>query len=60
MSRKPIIGKCRLCGETKKLTFEHVPPETTFNNYSVHILSSEQVIKQVEMCIRDSVYTGRT
>ncbi len=47
MSRKPIIGKCRLCGETKKLTFEHVPPETTFNNYSVHILSGEQVIKQV-------------
>ena len=47
MSRKSIIGKCRLCGETKKLTFEHVPPETTFNNYSVHILSGEQVIKQV-------------
>ena len=47
MSRKPVIGKCRLCGETKKLTFEHVPPETTFNNYSVHILSGEQVIKQV-------------
>ena len=46
MSRKPIIGKCRLCGETKKLTFEHVPPETTFNNYSVHSLSGEQVIKQ--------------
>ena len=43
MSRKPVIGKCRLCGETKKLTFEHVPPETTFNNYSVHILSGEQV-----------------
>ena len=47
MSRKPVIGKCRLCGETKKLTFEHVPPETTFNNYSVHILSGEQVINQV-------------
>ena len=47
MSRKPIIGKCRLCGETKKLTFEYVPQETTFNNYSVHILYGEQVIKQV-------------
>lgn len=47
MSRKPIIGKCRLCGEIKKLTFEHVPPETTFNNYSVRILSGEEVIKQV-------------
>ena len=45
MSRKSIIGKCRLCGETKKLTFEHVPPETTFNNYSVYILFGEQVIK---------------
>lgn len=47
MSRKPKIGKCRLCGETKKLTFEHVPPQTTFNNHSVRILSSEQVIRQV-------------
>ena len=47
MSRKPIIGKCRLCGEIKKLTFEHVPPETTFNNYSVRILSGEEVIKKV-------------
>lgn len=47
MSRKPIIGKCRLCGEIKKLTFEHVPPETTFNNYSVSILSAEQLINQV-------------
>lgn len=47
MSRQPVIGNCRICGENKKLTFEHVPPETTFNNYAVHILTGEQVIKQV-------------
>lgn len=24
-------GKCRLCGETRKLSFEHVPPRAAFN-----------------------------
>ena len=47
MSRKCVEGKCRICGETKKLTFEHVPPENTFNNSAVHIISTEQVINQV-------------
>ena len=47
MSKKEIVGQCRICGENKKLTFEHVPPETTFNNYSVRMLSGEQVIRQI-------------
>jgi len=28
---KKITGKCRICGETKKLTKEHVPPKSAFN-----------------------------
>lgn len=24
-------GRCRLCGETKDLTFEHIPPKSSFN-----------------------------
>ncbi|MBD0822791.1 hypothetical protein [Aestuariibaculum marinum] len=29
---KMISGKCRLCGEKTMLSFEHVPPKTTFNS----------------------------
>ena len=47
MSKKEIVGRCRICGENKKLTFEHVPPETTFNNYSVKVLSGEKAISQI-------------
>ena len=36
MSRKQkTYGICRLCGENKELTFEHVPPETVFNKGAV-------------------------
>ncbi len=36
MSHKRILyGICRLCGENKKLTFEHVPSETVFNKGAV-------------------------
>lgn len=28
----PIIGKCRVCGATTELTFEHVPPKAAFND----------------------------
>lgn len=33
--RKKIIGTCRLCGENKKLTFEHIPPKCTDNNKQI-------------------------
>lgn len=29
--KKPIVGKCKLCQETKDLTFEHYPPRSAFN-----------------------------
>ena len=31
----PKFGTCHLCGEHKKLSFEHVPPEAAFNNQRI-------------------------
>lgn len=31
MKRKTIVGKCKLCLETKELNFEHTPPRSAFN-----------------------------
>jgi hypothetical protein len=41
MTRKSKLGDCRICGIYRELTFEHVPPESAFNNHRVagkHIL----------------------
>ncbi len=35
MARKKIFGICRICGTHGKLSFEHVPPESAFNNHRV-------------------------
>lgn len=32
MARKPVIGECRLCGTVTRLSFEHVPPRSAFND----------------------------
>ncbi len=32
-----MTGKCRICGINKKLTFEHVPPESAFNSAPIFI-----------------------
>ena len=46
MSRKQkIYGICRICGENKELTFEHVPPETVFNKGAVRNVTLDAVIK---------------
>ena len=45
MSRKQkTYGICRICGEYKELTFEHVPPETVFNKGAVRNVSLDAVI----------------
>lgn len=38
-------GKCKLCGKTKELTFEHVPPEKAFNSNTVKIYPFEEALK---------------
>lgn len=30
--KKEIIGICKICKEEKKLTYEHFPPKSAFNN----------------------------
>lgn len=47
MSRKSISGECKICGNNKKLTFEHVPPETTFNNKTVKMVTGDVLINAV-------------
>lgn len=37
-------GRCHICGEIKKLTFEHIPPKASGNDKPVKIVTGEQVI----------------
>ena len=40
-------GKCRICGEEKQLTYEHVPPEKAYNSNTIVEYSFEQVINMI-------------
>ena len=35
--KKNKIGKCAVCGEKRKLTFEHVPPRAAFNDKPIYV-----------------------
>lgn len=41
---KSVEGICKLCGQKKILTFEHVPPESAFNSVAVKEFSPEDTI----------------
>ena len=32
MARKPVFGRCQICRKHTKLSFEHVPPRSAFND----------------------------
>lgn len=38
-------GICKLCGEFKELTPEHIPPKNAFNSSNVVVLPFEEVVK---------------
>lgn len=38
-------GKCRLCGEMKDLTPEHIPPKSAFNTNTITVLPFDEVCK---------------
>lgn len=40
-------GKCKLCGRTKKLTYEHVPPAGAFNASTVTSYPFSEVMKLI-------------
>lgn len=47
MNQKRIIeGNCALCGEFKKLSFEHVPPAAAFNNSPIFIQGYEHLTNE--------------
>jgi len=37
-------GECALCGKFKKLSFEHVPPQSAFNNKPIFMQNHEHLI----------------
>jgi len=39
----PLLKLCSICGEEKKLTFEHMPPKKTGNNKPVNIIGLENM-----------------
>ena len=41
------FGICKICGEYKILTEEHIPPKSAFNNGTMMIYSSEEAIKTI-------------
>ena len=41
---KTVEGLCKLCGQHKQLTFEHVPPESAFNSVAVKEFSPEVTV----------------
>ncbi len=43
--RKKIIGKCKICGETKILTKEHIPPRSTLNNGTLKVYKGDELLK---------------
>lgn len=40
------VGKCAICGQHKKLTFEHVPPQSAFNNKSIYIQTHDYLFEE--------------
>ena len=42
------FGRCRLCGQEKELTFEHVPPRAAFNNTPLRRYNGVEVLDNPE------------
>lgn len=42
--RKNKIGHCSICGVEGKLSFEHVPPRSAFNNHPVFVANIKELI----------------
>ena len=44
MSKKSVFGICSICGKYTKLSFEHVPPKSTFNDTCVKAIPLKEVL----------------
>lgn len=43
--KKRPEGKCRICGVVGPLSWEHVPPESAYNNHRIVRATQEQILK---------------
>lgn len=43
MGRKKVTGPCHICGHTRDLSFEHVPPRAAFNNRPLRVLRGLEI-----------------
>jgi len=41
---KSLIGKCHICGNTDKLTYEHVPPAKAFNSHRAFVYFGKDIL----------------
>jgi hypothetical protein len=44
MAKRKVVGICHICGKEGPLTFEHIPPESAFNDHPVVIAKFEQML----------------
>ena len=42
------ISRCHICGEIKRMTFEHIPPKSSGNSTPAKIITGEQIIQMAE------------
>jgi hypothetical protein len=59
MARKAVIGECRLCGTVTKLSFEHVPPRSAFNDRPIVNPDVKRLIGSHDISILDRL-AGKT
>ena len=54
MARQEHTGICHICGEYKKLTYEHIPPEAAFNSQRRKMSTVKELMenkKDSDFCI---------
>ena|SRR4030067_1321563 len=45
MAKSPMLGHCHICGTHGKLSFEHVPPESAFNDHKITTPDTKRVFE---------------
>ena len=56
MAKQPQIGTCHICGALGKLSFEHTPPHSAFNDHRTLALSFDEFIGASDL---DAIRGGR-
>lgn len=59
MGKKVKEGNCALCGKFKILSFEHVPPQSAFNNVPVLIQTHEHLVEKTSYLFGKSMKNNK-